>query len=486
MKKTLLFVTMSILNLLFLKCYSQSVKLQNSVQYNVESGIFLSNGTTPFWQRANQYGTVPNNGGFLTLRGELEADYKKDSLSQNKHFFGIGGSFWGVANVGRANQAILPEGYLKAHLGKFEFWGGRRRETFGLVSDTTLSTGAYSWSGNALPLPKIQINTLGFVEIPFTKGWLAFKGSFAHGWFGDLKIPDNYTVNHLNTYLHQTSFFGRAGKPSSKFRVYAGFVHNAQWGNEDKYLDPNLSFIESLVGVAIGTSVKSSRIGNHLGSIDFGFDMHGKNWNIIFMRQTAFEAGALYWLRAIPDGLNSLSFVRKVQSNSNPSKVFIKKITLEFLHTTNQGGAIRDTVIGIYGQEQYFNHYIYSQGWSYQNKIIGTPFITRTDDAKPIWPTSSNSNNSRVYVWHVGALGTYQNWNWQTKLSLSQNWGNYGGELAGKPLQFSGIFMASKPISLLGGCELKTSLSFDIGQLYYNSIGLYVGIKKQGILSAHK
>ena len=86
----------------------------------------------------------------------------------------------------------------------------------------------------------------------------------------------------------------------------------------------------------------------------------------------------------------------------------------------------------------------------------------------------------------MGALGTYQNWNWQTKLSLSQNWGNYGAELAGKPLQFSGIFMASKPISLLGGCELKTSLSFDIGQLYYNSIGLYVGIKKQGILSARK
>jgi Capsule assembly protein Wzi len=332
-----------------------------------------------------------------------------------------------------------------------------------------LSTGAYSWSGNALPLPKVQINTLGYVEVPFTQKLLAFKGSFSHGWFGDLLI--SYETRLNITYLHQKDFFLRMGKPVWKFRLYGGFVHNVMWGNEANFSNFNLPLSQAYLGVISGDSWASSRIGNHLGSIDLGFDIHGENWNYIFSRQTFYEAGALYWLRAIPDGLNSFSMSKRSVIHS--SKFEINKILVEFFHSVNQGGDVSSALLGVYGRESYFNHYIYTNGWTNQGRIMGTPFI--------------QLNNSRVYVYHVGIAGTYKNWNWRTKWSLSQNYGNYDALLADSPpTQLSTIIEASKPIKILNGAELRTALSFDIGKLYPNAVGLYVGVRKNGFLSGSK
>lgn len=462
-------------------CFCQRPNLQKPVKYALESAIFLSNGKTPFWQRANQYGIVPSNSPFLTLRPSLETDYKKDSTGRNRHLFGWGAGVDVVANFGSNTQLLLPQAYVKFHVGKFEIWGGRRREVFGLVADSSLTTGAYSWSGNALPMSKIQWNTLGFVEIPFTNKNISFSSSFSHGWFGNLAISPGYGTRTNDTYLHQKTLFLRLGKPTNKVRLYGGVVHNAMWGNEDKIWNDGLKGWRGFVGVLGGESWASSRVGNHLGSIDFGFDVKGKNWHTTFMRQNIYEAGALYWLRAIPDGLNSLSFVR-INAKNRSSKLVLNKILIEFLHTTNQGGDVSDFVLGIFGREDYFNHYLYQQGWSYRSKVIGTPFISRANEAKPTLPANTNSNNTRVYVWHLGATGAYKSWNMISKFSLSQNWGNYGaGSFEGKPLQLSGILEASKPVHLLNGSELKVGLSFDVGQLYYNSLGLYIGIKKSGI-----
>jgi hypothetical protein len=446
--------------------YCQSTNLAKPVKYSTEVGVYLSNGKTTFWQQANQYGTVPENSPYLTAQGSLQIDYKNDTIKHHKRILGWGAGINIVANAATESKVLIPEAYLKAHIGAFEIWGGRRREVYGLVADTLLSTGAYSWSGNALPIPKVQINTLGYVDVPFTRKLLAFKGSFSHGWFGD--IPIAYEPRHNVTYLHQKSFFGRLGKPTWKMRLYGGVVHNVMWGNEANFSGFRLPLSEAYLGVISGDSWASSRIGNHLGSIDLGFDIKGKNWNYVFFRQTFFEAGALYWLRAIPDGLNSFSMTRRHSTQDTGLK--IQRILIEFFHSVNQGGDVWDWDKGIFGRESYFTHYIYTNGWSNQGKIIGTPFI--------------QLNNTRVYVYHVGLAGTYKTWNWRTKWSLSQNYGNYDAPLAESSVtQLSTIIEASKPLKILNGAELRTALSFDVGKLYANAVGVYVGIRKNGLLS---
>jgi hypothetical protein len=124
MKKTL-FLIISVLTFIYAKSiYSQTTNLQKSVQYSAETGIYLSNGQTTFWQQANQYGTVPDKSPYLTAQGSLQIDYKNDTIKNHKRLLGWGWAVNAIANAATASKVILPEAYLKAHIGLFEIWGG--------------------------------------------------------------------------------------------------------------------------------------------------------------------------------------------------------------------------------------------------------------------------------------------------------------------------------------------------------------------------
>ena len=164
MKPVLTILFIFIINNLF----AQSNEIKREIKYSAEAGtIFSTNGETPFWLRANQYGIVPNQSPIFTLRGSVSSDYKKaitkeDQYKLSKFDWGYGLNI--VGNVGKENQFLIPEAYVKAKYGAFEIYAGRRKEIFGLV-DSTLSSGSYIWSGNALPMPKIQISTPNFVPL---------------------------------------------------------------------------------------------------------------------------------------------------------------------------------------------------------------------------------------------------------------------------------------------------------------------------------
>jgi hypothetical protein len=189
--------------------------LLSNTKYQLETGTYLStSGVTPFWLRSNQYGIVPLSSPMLTFRGSAHKEYDSTKNENQKlKKLDIGYGFWGVANVGKQSAFLLPEAYLKVRYGAFEFYGGRRREIMGLV-DTALSSGSYIWSGNSLPMPKIQISVPNYKQIG--KSSIFIKGGINHGWFGDQSYVKSY-------YLHQKWLYGRIGKENAKFKFYAGF-----------------------------------------------------------------------------------------------------------------------------------------------------------------------------------------------------------------------------------------------------------------------
>ena len=70
--KVLFFITS------FCNSYAQSNEIKREIKYTAEAGTIIStNGETPFWLRANQYGIVPNQSPIFTLRGSISSDYKK-------------------------------------------------------------------------------------------------------------------------------------------------------------------------------------------------------------------------------------------------------------------------------------------------------------------------------------------------------------------------------------------------------------------------
>ena len=177
-----------VLFLTFSFSYSVAQLVRQPTQYSLEAGTYFSSSTeTPFWLRANQYGIVPNRSPSVTFRAGIQSDYDTARHStgrwrDSKYDLGYGFNVVYNANQNQLpyeRTVLLPEAYVKVRRGIFEAYIGRRREKFGLA-DSTLSSGSYIWSGNAMPVPKLQISIPVFTPIGFTKGWVSVQGTFAH------------------------------------------------------------------------------------------------------------------------------------------------------------------------------------------------------------------------------------------------------------------------------------------------------------------
>jgi hypothetical protein len=464
-----------------------------NVNFNIEAlGGVISSGHVPFWLRSNQYGSIPLDNASLSLIGAIRKDYD----TAKSRILDWGASLEGRVNVGNKSNFTLIEGYGKLRISIFEIRTGRSKEIMGLC-DTTLSSGAFAVSGNALGIPKVQIAIPEFYSLPFFGKLFAFKGNYVHGWLGNINMKLGGNILPIDTYFHQKSLYGRFGKPEWKFKLYGGFNHQAFWGNEKNYygniftLSPFKTYLYIITGTAYGTnSIPRSKIGNHLGSIDLGCEYDFKNIRLLAYRQNFYDIGALYYLANIRDGLNGLSLVNIKQSDN---RFHWKKMLIEVFYSKNQAGELWSPPTPS-GDENYYNNDQYAEGWSYKGIGIGNPFIcprAYTREGLPSDPGDYFINN-RVVAFHFGFEGSLQNWNFIAKTSYSLNYGTFGtsevGHTLGKvrTLPLFGIFSETKQFSAFfeANKELKQGLNFgfvsafDTGGLYYDSFGLLLRLSK--------
>ena len=455
----------------------------DGIRYQTEAGAYLStSGQNAFWLRSNQYGTVPLESQILTFRAGLWKDYQNnnDSVNVNRKSynrkFDYGYGIQAVANVGKVNQILLPEAYFKVKFKAFEFYVGRRREIFGLV-DTTLSSGSYIWSGNALPLPKVQISIPDYTSI-LGKGLLSIKGNFAHGWFNN----DRPFTKHVK--LHQKSLYLKLGKPTWKINMYGGFNHQVQWGGESPTYSINgklpqsfRDYLSAVLGIrgarhdAETDYFDANRVGNHLGTIDIGLKIHGKNSTILVYRQNIYEDGSLYYLTNITDGLNGLSI------NLKHTKL-IQKLNFELLSTTSQGGNVftldSNLPPQLRGMDNYFSNGQYVDGWTYKNSIIGTPFI-QMDVNNGLLKNNTYQNNNKVQVFHCAFTGIINSsMQYSFKYSQSNNLINNN-----KVKQSSSIIALSSVLKKHKNTFVNASFAFDTGQLYHKQTGIFLSLLKK-------
>ncbi len=489
--------------LIITSSYLPAQSIRKPSQYTAEAGTYLSSSVeTPFWLRANQYGIVSNQSPVFTFRAGLQSNYDTARHSTGRwreSKFDVGYGMNVVVNAG-LNQlpyeksVLLPEAYVKVRRGIFEGYIGRQREKFGLA-DSTLSTGSYAWSGNALPIPKIQISIPVFTPIGFTKGWVAVQGTFAHGF-----LPASGYVQ--NPMLHQKSLYIRFGRPQEVIRAYGGFNHQAIWGGQSDQLkgtglvpsDGQLpSSLRDYYYVVVGDRFSrtdssaytyfeiTNRVGNHLGSIDVGLEVDLVRHTLYFYRQSFYEDGSLFSLINIADGLHGLRIRR------NDPDALVRDILFEFLNTTSQGGPefiINDPQKR--GKDDYFNHQQYRDGWSYRQHTIGTPFIPPALGAQNQYPQGTFTANNRVYVFHTGLAGSLPirgraltaPVSYQAKFSYSRNFGTYNVPYESVRDQFSAYLSIVAPLTIMGGLQVTGSVAADAGTLYRNSFGTFISVRK--------
>lgn len=492
MKKEILFLLVIILHPAIIK----GQNLVSKHDFRFETGfIVANNGYVPFGLRTNTNGLVPDSGPIIYQ--DVEIKRGNDSLysmnGQLKKFsisYGLKTRF----NVGKKKEVRIGEAYLGMRYGAFELYGGRRFEIQGIV-DSSNSSGSYIWSGNALPLPRINIAITKYT--PITKnGIISIKGNYAHGWF------DNGVV--IGSMLHQKSFYMRIGKKDWKTKFYGGFNHQVQWGGkpEKPYIDPPTgrlittfsSGIDTYVNVVTGISLNKNdagvdldgvpyneafnRAGNHLGTVDIGMEFFAKGSDILIYRQSIFEDGSLFYLNNITDGLYGVSWTNRRQNST------LKKITVEHLETRSQGGETGsgNTIPQLRGRDNYFNNRIYSNGWTYKGQVIGSPLLATISQLNLdlISQVGISSRLPRSYVisnrissWYMGVEYGCQILDFITRITHISSLGNYS------------IPMDVKNTSLYQGVRygireftVKSDIGVDIGNLLRSKFGVQISISR--------
>jgi hypothetical protein len=489
-------MTRKLLVLLILPLLCNGQSYVDNLQKEVEVGTFLStSGQNPFWLRSNQYGIIPLESQGITVRARIGTKQsvlnpsnrfnKKDSLDRSLNWKGFKFDYAVevVGNVGRSNQFLLPEFYGAIRWKGLELYAGRRRDILGIV-DTTMTSGSYIWSGNALPVPKVQLSTAGYIPV-IGKGFISINTGINHGWFSGNGIVENY-------YLHQKWVYGKIGK--KRLQVYGGLNHQAQWGGYSEILKgitnvrypptingflapyplysyqyvliPFLQKIKNIDPTKVPGYDGGLAIGNQLGSVDIGATWETDGFSVLFYHQHPYDfARSIVKLNNIQDGNNGISLSFK----NNPT---IQKILVEYLNTTSQGryrfGKLNESNSGEF--DNYFSHGQY-RGWYYEDKIIGTPFIQIGG------VDGYERTNNRVRAFSFAVEGIFKNINYAGRYSHARSLGTYG-ELVNLKQSYLLIDL-SKKIKTNQRVALK--IAADIGSIE-NKNGLGIWTSYQVVL----
>lgn len=468
---------------------AQNAGVFKEIHSEVEGGFLASTtSTNPFWIQSNQHGEAPLESQLLTLRGQVRKEYD----STRKFSYGYGTR--AILNVGKKDQFLLSEAYAKIHYKAFELYVGRRREIIGLV-DSTLTTGSYIWSGNALPVPKVQLGIPNYTPILFKNKILAIKGQYSHGWFGSGDSTQNY-------YLHQSSLYFRIGMPSWRFKLYGGLNHQAQWGGKPrvpfydavtntkvaKYGNSLEAYLNIVMGLPIDfTTQKFStggqvygevyRPGNHLGSVDVALEYEGKASKWLFFRQSIYDDGSILFLGNIADGLTGVSWASRSPAS------FLSRVAVEFLQTSHQGGPYwgRGWPEVVQGQDNYFNNGVYEEGWVYRQRTIGTAFLMPLRNSTGLAPNDRLSKlnpnyilNNRVKALTVGVISKIRKVELLSRISVSQNLGNYDIDY---PLSLQQLSLQQRISYLMGHYTVSGTLAYDDAGLLQRNLGLMILLK---------
>lgn len=477
-------------------------------------GSFASQNYLPHWITANRFGILNDKEYYAALlRGNIKTTYK---VTRNFSFdAGIDAIAKYPLIKDHSKSILLQQAYFRAKYRIFELTAGRIERTLGTHAEG-ISSGSLAFSGNARPIPMVLLEVPKYSPVPFTKGFVEFKGTYAHAWLDKERF-------FQNVYLHEKSFYLKFGG-DFKLNFSAGLIHYVLWGGENAKAGKLPDSLKDYMLLVLGKSAENvdlnnpyllgeaaNALGDHKGIYDFGLHAHFKNFNILAYHQTPFEDWTGTRLFRNKDRLLGVN----LQNKSNNKWRWLESIVYEYLYTLYQsgpgrpggpkGGSPEKYGYGFGGRDNYYNNAIYQTGWVYQDRILGTPlFYTqkrmRLYDPDFVDPDEKKFNfnivNNRVVAHHIGIKGIAGNlFQYKFLTTFTKNYGTYGGinggitrwgsienpdlEYAFKPAKSQKYFLLeieSHPFSK--SWSMLTAIAWDTGELYRN-FGVLIGLKRK-------
>jgi len=451
---------------------SISQNVNDTINYSLN--IHFNGGTgsfAPFLSTANQYDRFSFSPNSLTGWGTLH----KEIRSEKKLDYGFGLELDG--NLSTKGNRLFP-GELYAQ-GKFYFlniYAGYKQRVFG-NQDAKLSSGGMLWSQNSRALPKIAIETNGYIMVPYTKGYLEVKGGLSQGWFNNTNAIKNLLLHHKYGYFRLGGSF--------PVNINYGIQHVAQWGGQSDQYGTMPATWDNYFRIFQGKSGSSSAswsdqentLGNHIISQNLGLDIKLETIKFSLYWQNITEDPPKKLIAStmnVEDGLWGIS-VKLSKSN------ILNHFVLEYLSTTDQSGPWAELDGIIYGgADSYYTNGSIPTGWTYRGMTVGNPWLT---SPKYNNDGSLSTTNNTVRLYYFSGEGKLKSVNYRLTLAYSENFGLPKAIYENAKEQLSWQLETSMPLKKLKNTTMSLGISNDLGSMYGNNLALIVGISYSGFLS---
>ena len=349
--------------LLFLLANTILVAQEQKLTFKIQSNPTDSD---YWWLEKNNFGIKPAN---FDFRGNWELKTSKTTYAIN------------ILAQDDSEKIYLNESFIKYNFSDKTFIRmGRYYRDFSKYLNDNISSGHMLISHNARPMPKIGLVTSKNIE-KFNK--LTFEGGIAHGFF---EKENHYTKAPL---LHEKFIYMHI--KNNNYRISWGLVHEAMWGGAYPERTFSHSFKDFLKiftaedGFDLHEGSHQNALGNHVAIWDFIFEKTNNERLTKFYYQHIFEDTSGLRFKNRVDGLWGLELINYIPKTN---------LLIEYLVTSNQ---FRNPN---HHEKLYYYHYHYRLGWSYNNYILGNPYIKLpVPENYPNWPLE------KVDVIHFGING---------------------------------------------------------------------------------
>lgn len=414
----------------FYGALSQTILVEGSVE---ASGIFSSEETdSPFWFYTNTNAAISPQTTFSgTAQTSARYAFTEDSFIQAgiAAFYRDGEN--NLENFQRRDLFLQYQNlWLKARLG-----AKKQEEEFKGLSATNKN---FLWSGNARPLAGLILEANNPIKISETFG---IDWGIAHYQLNDDRYVDNVRVHYKR--------LGIVAQLNENNRITARIQHFAQWSgtspdfgelpsNFNAFVDvffAKKSSDDSLAGEA------QNALGNHLGSYFFEYNFGTSIGNFALYHEHPFEDGSGTRFANFPDGVWGVNLELEREG-------VLSHILYEYVDTSDQSGNSSSS-----GFDGYFGNNIYRSGWSYEDRVIGVPFIL-VDPSIELDMDSSRYVSNRAKVHHFGFAGSFKKIDWTFKSTIATFLGTYRNPFQPKITRWSNYVSAAYKTEKLGNVKL--------------------------------
>ncbi|MGD8747880.1 MAG: capsule assembly Wzi family protein [Balneolaceae bacterium] len=445
---------------------------QNGVSYGISSSVFASTGDElPFWLYANTDGTVDPEANNL-----LTNFYSKYSFSNDKTHLRLESGFQAYSRFSEKNALFFTQLYGQLGYHFLNLTIGRFYNPIGM-NDNDLSMGSMEVSRNATPIPKIELSTNGFTDVPLTQGYVQFKAMLAHGWLGQ----DRYVSN---PFLHQKYLYLKVNYKI--FEGIGGIIHNVTWGGtHPQFGKLPSSFSDYLrVVTGLGASQESNApngemtnvIGNSVAAYDFRLNVNLNKFQLKAYRLFYLEDKVSTRFRSPWDGMWGLG----IELNSQDS--FVNEVLWEHMNTKRQDSFDWEPR----GTASYYSHFLYRSGWTYEGNVIGNPLLL--DRPNSNFVGLRNIYNNIIIAHHIGIKGRpADRFRYKFFFTYSRNYGTVNDQRQASSNislhdfrvdEYSTLFKARYLLNPQQGLSVTAAVALDVGDLYKDDrFGIQLGIR---------